>query len=63
MLSPKGYSLEGTQKISPERQVKYLGLVIEKNEEQIIYEWDELNQIEKEIMPHDPVVRKYVPIR
>ena len=63
MLSPKGYSLEGTQKINPERQIKYLGLVIEKNEEQIIYEWDELNQIGKEIIPHDPVVRKYVPIR
>ena len=51
------------QKIVPERQIKYLGLVIEKDQEQAKYEWDETNQIEKEIIPHDPVVRKYVPIR
>ena len=56
--------MEETKKANPERQIRYLGLVIEKNEEQIIYEWDEINQIEKEvIIPHDPVVRKYIPIK
>ena len=39
------------------RQVKYLGLVIEKDEEQLI-------EIDNEFfMPNDPVKRQYVPIR
>lgn len=43
--------------IITERQVKYLGLVIEKDEEQAIEVGDDL------FMPADSVKRTYVPIR
>ena len=54
--SPKNEQAKAAAIIT-ERQVKYLGLVIEKDEEQLIEINDEL------FMPKDPVKRQYVPIR
>ena len=43
--------------IITQRQVKYLGLVIEKDDEQLV-------EIDNEYyMPDDPVTRHYIPIR